>query len=83
MNQASPESSTRRIMRLVARQLAVDEARLDRDLLLFEDLAIDSTALVELLITIEDELGIALPSLEQGAPRTLGDIVSLVLERMR
>ncbi|HEY6560130.1 MAG TPA: acyl carrier protein [Polyangiaceae bacterium] len=71
------------ILRLCARELAIDEARLDCDLLLFEDLAIDSMALVELLVVIEGEFGIALPSLEQGAPRTLGDVVALVLERIR
>jgi acyl carrier protein len=83
MNRASPESAMRRIMSLLAAQLAVDEGRLDRDLLLFEDLAIDSSALVELLVTIEEELGIALPSLAQGTPRTLGELVALVLEQMR
>lgn len=80
MNQASVE---KRVTRLLAGALALDEASLHLELALFDELAIGSQMLVELMVAIEDEFAIALPSLDRATPRTIGDLVAMVLEQRR
>lgn len=43
-----------------------------------EDLGLDSMALVELLLILEEEFGTPMPEDDESAPRTLGELVERV-----
>ncbi|MEO5678916.1 MAG: phosphopantetheine-binding protein [Acidimicrobiales bacterium] len=58
--------------------LGVNPAGLVADALLVEDLALDSLALTEILLVLEDELAICLPDPLQEGLRTFGDLVAVV-----
>ena len=63
------------------RNLSPNEIRLDSDLEV--DLGLDSMALIEVNIAIEEQLGTAVPAGEtpELAVRTVADLVDFVLER--
>jgi acyl carrier protein len=82
MSGASSERVEREVFRLVASRFAIEEARLHRDLLLFDDLGADSLQLVELVSAIQDTFGIEVPSLQDRPLRTLGDVIGAIQERV-
>ena len=82
MSGASIERVEREVFRLVASRFAVEEARLHRDLLLFDDLGADSMQLVELVSAIQDTFGIEVPSIQDRPLRTLGDVIGAIEERV-
>lgn len=72
----------REVFRLVASHFAVEEARVHRDMLIFDDLGADSQQLVELVCTIEDTFGIEMPPYQERMLRTLGDVILVIRERV-
>lgn len=82
MSGAITERIEREVFRLVACRFAIEEARLHRDLLLFDDLGADSQQLVELVAAVEDTFGIEVPSTQDRPLRTLGDVIGAIKERV-
>lgn len=60
----------------------LDPARLRGDALLDQDLGLDSLALTEVLLALEDELVICIPDPVQVELRTLGDLVAVVASQL-
>lgn len=58
--------------------LGVDRARLTGSARLDEDLGLDSLALTEALLVLEDELDISIPDPVQEGLRTFDDLVAVV-----
>lgn len=66
------------MFRLVARHLVEHfgiEAEAISPAATLEDLQLDSMALVELLLVLEEEFGMPMPEDDDTAPRTLGELV--------
>ena len=67
--------------------LLVDELGLDRDKITMEasfdeDLEVDSLGVVELLMALEDNFGVAIPDEEAEGITTVGEAVSVVMEKL-
>ena len=76
-----------KVKKLIAEQLNVDENKIQEDSKLIEDLGADSLDVVEMLMTLEDEFGIAIPDDEFGLSisdeeavtlKTIKDIVDYI-----
>ncbi len=68
-------------------ELLVDELGLDRDKITMsatfeEDLEVDSLGVVELLMALEDNFGVAIPDEEAEAIGTVGQAVDVVMEKL-
>ena len=59
----------------------VDTAGITRDTLLREDLAIDSLQTAEMLVEIEERLGVTISDEEAPGLRTVGDVMDLIMQR--
>lgn len=71
--------------RLIA--MLVDELHLDKDKITLEatfdeDLEVDSLGVVELLMLLEDNFGVAIPDEEAEGITTVGEAVSVVMEKL-
>ncbi|MEE9299061.1 MAG: acyl carrier protein [Acidimicrobiia bacterium] len=67
--------------------LLVDELGLDRDKIRMEatfeeDLEVDSLGVVELLMALEDNFGVAIPDEEAEEITTVGGAVDVVMEKL-
>ena len=71
------------VRRVVAEQLGVNADELTADVLLTDDLAVDSLDFVELALALEGELAVAIPEAMLDAVRTFGDLVAAVEAAVR
>jgi acyl carrier protein len=67
--------------------LLVEELGLERDKITMEatfeeDLEVDSLGVVELLMALEDNFGVAIPDEEAEAITTVGQAVDVVMEKL-
>ncbi len=67
--------------------LLVDELGLDRDKItpeatFEEDLEVDSLGVVELLMALEDNFGVAIPDEEAEEIATVGQAIDVVMEKL-
>ncbi len=69
------------IKSMLAKQLNIDVAKVTDDSRIVEDLGADSLDVVELLMSLEDEMGIAVSDEEALNLKTVGDIQKLINER--
>jgi len=70
------------VRNVLVTHLGVDRAQLLAPSRLEEDLGLDSLALTEALLSLEDELCISIPDPVQAALRTFGDLVRVVASRL-
>ena len=66
------------IKSMLANQLNIDVAKVTDDSRIVEDLGADSLDVVELLMSLEDEMGIAVSDEEALNLKTVGDIQKLI-----
>ena len=66
------------IKELIAKQLNIDVAKVDNSSRIVEDLGADSLDVVEMLMTLEDEMGITVSDEEALTLKTVEDIQKLV-----
>ena len=66
------------IQRILAEQIDVDAADITMDALLLEDLGVDSIDVVDLVMSIEDELGVEVPEDRLDGVKTVGDAVKVI-----
>ena len=67
-----------KVKELIAAQLSISEDKITAESRLVEDLGADSLDTVEMLMTLEDEFGIAIPDEEAMRLKTVGSIVELI-----
>ena len=69
-----------RIKNLIVEQMDIDPDRIDEDTSFMDDLGADSLDLVDLLVTLEDELGMSIPQEAIADVRTVGELVDAIEE---
>ena len=67
-----------KIIKMTAAELGVDESTITADTSFKEDLGADSLDLFELVMALEDEYGIEIPSEDLEKIVTVGDVVEYV-----
>ena len=70
-----------KIIDVLSKQLRLDPSAINEDSNIMEDLGADSLDLVEILMTLESEMGITISDEEALALKTVGDVVEF-LERV-
>jgi acyl carrier protein len=71
-----------RVRKVLAEQLAVDEAQGVPDARFAEDLNADSLDLVEAVLALEEEWNIEIPEEEMEGVKTVGQAVTLVVSKL-
>lgn len=71
-----------RVRKVLAEQLAVDEAQVVPDARFAEDLNADSLDLVEAVLALEEEWSIEIPEEEMDSVKTVGQAVALVASKL-
>ena len=71
-----------RVQKVLAEQLAVDEAQVVPDARFAEDLNADSLDLVEAVLALEEEWSIEIPEDEMETVKTVGQAVDLVASKL-
>ena len=61
---------------ILSKQLRIERQSINMDTDIAEDLGADSLDVVEMLVTIEEELDISIPEEEVLAFKTVGDVVT-------
>lgn len=77
MDQGSLEE---RLRKVISEQLGVDESQVTPEASFEEDLNADSLDLVELIMTLEEQFGIAIPEQDAEKLRTVGDAMEYIRE---
>ncbi len=65
-----------KIKQIIAKQLRIDESTITKDSNIIEDLGADSLDLVEMLMVIEDKLGIEVSDDDAAGFKTVGDVAA-------
>ena len=71
-----------RVTKVLAEQLAVDEAQVTMEARFAEDLNADSLDLVEAVLALEEEWNIEIPEEEMENVKTVGQAVNLVATKL-
>ncbi len=71
-----------RLNGLLVSELGLDAAKITNDAKFEEDLEVDSLGVVELLMALEDEFGVAIPDEEAENITTVGEAVDLVAGKL-
>jgi acyl carrier protein len=71
-----------RVRKVLAEQLARDESEVTAGARFEEDLDADSLDLVEVVLALEEELGVNIPEEEMESVKTVGQAVDLVAEKL-
>ena len=66
------------VRKLIAEQMHLDVESITEDKRIVEDLGADSLDTVEMLMTLEENFGIAIPDEEAVNLKTVGDIVKYI-----
>ena len=70
------------VRRVLADLQGIAATRLVGDAQLAEDLGIDSLALTEVLLALEDDLAVSIPDPVQAALRTVDDLIAVVASQV-
>jgi acyl carrier protein len=65
-----------KIREIIAKQLRIDESKITSDSNIIEDLGADSLDVVEMLMTIEDNMGIVVSDDDAADLKTVGDVAT-------
>jgi acyl carrier protein len=74
----TPEAAHARALEILGEVCRVEAAQLGRDAHLINDLDLDSATTLDLLMTLEEELGIDIPEVEAAKLVTVGDVLDFV-----
>ena len=66
------------VRRVIAKQLRIDEAKVTIESKIKDDLGADSLDVLQLLMTIEEDMGITVPDEELATFNTVGDVVAFL-----
>jgi acyl carrier protein len=71
-----------KVRKVLAEQLARDESEVTAEARFEEDLDADSLDLVEVVLALEEELGVNIPEEEMESVKTVGQAVDLVAGKL-
>lgn len=71
-----------KIRAILADLLSIDEATIEMDSLIIDNLGADSLDLVDAIVTINDEFGVEIPDEEIENLRSVGDVVRYIESNM-
>lgn len=66
------------VKKMIAKQLRIDEAKINMESLIKEDLGADSLDILQMLMTLEETYGITIPDEELMDFKTVKDIVDYI-----
>lgn len=72
----------KKIKEVVAEQLGVDTEEMTQETSLKDDLNADSLDLFQIIMSLEEEFGIEIPTEDTESIRTIGDIEKYLLSRI-
>ena len=67
---------------LLVEELGLDKDKITMEASFDEDLEVDSLGVVELLMALEDNFGVAIPDEEAEKITTVGEAVAVVMEKL-
>ncbi|MFW6120547.1 MAG: acyl carrier protein [Petrotogales bacterium] len=67
-----------RVKKIVAENLSVDESKITEETSFVEDLGADSLDLVDLVMALENELGISIEDEKLSELSTINDVIELI-----
>lgn len=67
-----------KIIDIIAKQLRIDVSKISKESNIIEDLGADSLDLVEMLMTIEDDMGIVVADDDAADLKTVGDVAEFI-----
>ena len=67
---------------LLVEELGLDREKITMEATFEEDLEVDSLGVVELLMALEDNFGVAIPDEEAESIATVGQAVDVVMEKL-
>lgn len=71
-----------RLTSLLVSELGLDEDKITPEARFEEDLEVDSLGVVELLMALEDEFGVAIPDEEAESIGTVGEAIDVVSQKL-
>jgi len=71
-----------KLIALLVDELHLDEDKITMEATFDEDLEVDSLGVVELLMALEDNFGVVIPDEEAEGITTVGEAVSVVMEKL-
>jgi len=71
-----------KLIGLLVEELGLDKDKITMDASFEEDLEVDSLGVVELLMALEDNFGVEIPDEEAEGITTVGEAVSVVMEKI-
>jgi acyl carrier protein len=80
VSQVERDEITQKVRVVIADQLNVEEDDVSEDSAFVDDLGADSLDIVELVMALEEEFGIAIPDEDAEKIRTVGEAVSYIAE---
>ncbi len=69
---------TEKIKEIIANQLGIDVDKIADDAAIIDDLGADSLDVVEMLLSIEETLGVTVPDEDAAGLKTVADIVEYI-----
>ncbi len=72
-----------KVIKIIAEKLNVSEDQVKPEASFVDDLGADSLDLVELVMAMEEEFGMEISDEEAEKPRTVGDVLNFVRERVK
>jgi len=71
-----------KLMDLLVGELGLDREKITLEASFEEDLEVDSLGVVELLMALEDDFGIAIPDDEAERITTVGEALDMIMEKL-
>jgi acyl carrier protein len=71
------------VIEIIAKQLEVDKAKIQRETKIAEDLGADSLDRAEMVMDLEDEFDVNIPDDAESKIKTVGDTVAFIEEQMK
>ncbi len=69
---------TEKIKEIIANQLGIDVDKIEDDAAIIDDLGADSLDVVEMLLSIEETLGVTVPDEDAANLKTVADIIEYI-----
>ena len=67
-----------KVKEILAKQLGIDQAKINANTNIATDLGADSLDLVEILMSLEDEFSVSIPDEAIPSIKTVGDLVAFI-----
>jgi len=79
----SAEDVTRRVKKVIAEQLGLNESEVKSEASFLNDLGADSLDIVEMVMTLEEEFGIEISDEEAEKIQTVQEAIDYILDKVK